>query len=613
MHRTFFILLTIITFTTLAQQRDSQLALEYYKNKEFEKASVLYYKLFNSEFVQSRAKIYFNYYIKCLIELEDFNTAEKTIKKQIKKYSSDLTYYVEWGCLYKLQNNPAKASEKYELAVKKIRPDQHQIIKLANAFISKREYEYAEKVYLKGRKMFSASGGYSFNFELATIYLYQRNYQKMIDEYLDLLNESENYLQSVQNRLQSAIYSDIDNSLTELLKNRLLKRIQSPYSQNRTIFSELLIWLYIQERDFEQALFQAKALDKRNKEDGKRLIALARLAASNNYYNEAIEAYKYVIEKGHNSNFYFPAKNEYLNTLYKKVINTVKYTREDILELEKIYINTINELGERINTVFLLKDLAHIQAFYLDKKTEALNRLEKTLSIQGLKPKQIAECKMELGDILLLSGDVWEATLFYAQVEKANKDNPTGHQAKFKKAKLAYYTGNFEWAQAQLDILKASTSKLIANDAFELSLLINDNTALDTSETAMQMYARAELLIFQNKDSLALLTLDSILYGNIGFIHSLDDEILFLKAKVMQKKQDYYKATEFLQDIIDNYSYDILGDDALFNLAEIYEQKFNNTEKAKELYKNMLETYPGSIYTVESRKRYRKLRGDVVD
>ena len=228
--------------------------------------------------------------------------------------------------------------------------------------------------------------------------------------------------------------------------------------------------------------------------------------------------------------------------------------------------------------------------------------------IPHLNKSDLAECKLEYADIMLLSGKVWTAILYYSQVEKSFKENPLGHEAKLRRAKIAYFQGDFEWAQAQLDVLKASTSKLIANDAMHLSLLITDNLGLDTSEIPLQIFARADLLFFQNRFSESIITLDSIL--NIYKGHSLTDEILFKKSEIHLKNNETEKAVAMLEKIETEFFYDILADDAIFALAEIYQKKLKDTEKAKSLYEKILLEFKGSIYSSEARKRFRKLRGD---
>lgn len=596
-----FILLFTISLNIFAQKDDdTQLALEYYRNKEYEKAADIYSKLFN----QTKQKVFYNYLTYCYLELKNYDEAEKLVKKEIKRTPEDLSLYVDYGFILKSQNLSKDAVEQYETALKKISSDQIQIFNLANAFISKREYEFAEQTYIKGQKLLKNS--YPFNLELANLYQIQRNYEKMIDEYLNLLLVSETYIQTVQYRLNNAIYSDSDSSLTITLKNSIIKKIQK--HPDVRILNELLIWIYIQEKDFEKALLYSKSLDKRNKESGERILSLARLALSNEDYKTTIDAYKYIVNKGYSSEYYLIAKNEYLSALYQKIIKTNIYTKQEILELEKNYLETLSELGEKASTISLIKELSFIQSFYLSKHEAAINRLENALLIPGVKFNDLSEAKLVLADIYLFSNDIWSAAIYYAQVEKSNENAPIGFEAKFKKSKLAYYSGDFLWAQAQLDVLKASTSKLIANDAFYLSSVINDNITIDTNSVPLQQFSSAELLIYQNMDSLAIQKLDSI--ENQFPTHTLIDDILYLKYKISLKNQNFNQAKENLEKIVINHSYDILADDAMFKLAELFQFKFNDNEKAMDYYKNLLIKYPGSIYVVEARKRYRELRGD---
>jgi tetratricopeptide (TPR) repeat protein len=269
------------------------------------------------------------------------------------------------------------------------------------------------------------------------------------------------------------------------------------------------------------------------------------------------------------------------------------------------------EYGENASTIGVMKYLAHLQAFYLDKSNEAISILNKTIVIPNAQPSAIAECKIELADILLFTGDIWEAKLLYSQVDKAFKNDPVGHMAKFKNAKLSFYIGEFQWAKAQLDVLKAATSKLIANDALQLSVLISDNIDMDSSTLALSYYSRADLLLYRNKVELALLTLDSIF--ELADWHPIFDEVWYKKAEIEIKKKDYESAALCLTKIIEEYPYDITADNALFLLADLNENQFLNKEKALQLYERLLEDYPASVFTVEARKRFRILRGDFTE
>ncbi len=580
--------------------KDRQLADQYMTNGEFDKAAVMYEKLYEKDDPQG---VYGNYYY-CLIQLRYFDVAEKLVKRAMKKYPDNPSYLVDLGYIYFNQGDLPKAHQQYDKAIKQLHPDQGIIIQLANAFANKQETDYAMNTYLEGRKLMK--GQYSFSFELAEIYYRKQDFQKMIDEYLNALSENNAYIQNVQNILQSRIANDPDGKKNDMLRQSLLRKVQK--SPDETIFSNLLIWLFIQQKDFESAFIQAKALDKRQHEDGGRIMSLGSLAASNLNYDAAIKCYQYVIEKGTESAYYISARMELLNTLNRKITESNTYIQADLLKLEKDYESTLSELGKSAETAPLIRGLAHLQVFYLDKTEDAINSLREAIAYSNIKPQYQAECKLELGDILLFTGDVWESSLLYSQVDLAFKHDELGQEAKFRNAKLNYYRGDFQWAQAQLDVLKSATSQLMANDALALSLLISDNTAMDTSTAPLMMYSHADLLSYQRKNDDALLILDSILILYPG--HTITGDVWFKKSKIMDVKRNFAEEDSLLKKIVDIYPEGVIADDAVFLRAELYENKLNDKAKAMELYEEILTKYPGSLYCVEARKRFRSLRGD---
>lgn len=598
---------TIITFPqeggSSSKSTDEQLAAQYFQNKEFEKAAYHYEKLFNKNPIDR----YYQNLLTCWIETENFNKAEKLIKKQQKRNPYALSYIVDLGYLYKREGKNDAAKKVWDKAIDGLSPNLNQIFELANAFKNRKEPDYALTTYLKGRKILK--GLYTFNFEIADIYAQKGDYTSMINEYLDVLLINEAYIQQVQNSLLRIYQNASEDKKNETLKTELLRRIQK--YPDKKIFAEMLIWIMMQEQDFNGALNQSIALDKRLKEDGARVFSLAHMAASNKQYDASSKGYQYIISKGKDNYYYSSAKIELLHVNFKKITEQAKYSKEELTLLEKKYVETLNELGKSGSTATLMRDLAHLYAFYLHQTDKAIAVLDEVIAMSRISPQLKAECKLDLGDILLLENDIWEASLLYSQVEKDFKYDELGDKAKFKNARLSYFVGDFKWALAQLDVLKGSTSKLIANDAMQLSLFITDNITIDTNEVPLQIYARAELLKFQNKLDDALKTLDSI---NIYFPgHSLADDILMCKASIYEKKQDYENALKMYETIYNGFGYDIYGDDALFRVAEIQQFVLNNQEIAKDLYQKLLMEFPGSIYVVESRKRIRQIRGDNIN
>lgn len=569
-------------------------------NGEFAKAITYYEEIYD----KTNNEGYYRELVELYPQVEDYRSAEKMIKKRLRNFPDRLHYQVDLGHIYEMQDDEKSAKKEYEDAIDEMSGNQNQARLLANQFNQYQLYSYTEQVYLAARKL--NKNDQLFRFELANAYAQQGKSSEMIGEYLNVLGSNRGYIQSVQNIFQRILHPDPEGKQMEDLRTQLLKRIQN--EPEKEVFAELLIWLYIQDKNFTGAYLQAQALDKRSNEKGKRLHSLAKLALSNKAYDAAEKSLNYVINLGDESPYYLSSKMLLVDVLKEKVTTTEKYAIENLEKLQSVYDKNISELGKSAYTLPLIRGKAELHAYYLNEVDTAIQILEDALNIDGLSEINRAEVKIDLADLLLLTNDIWEASLLYSQVEKAFKYDQIGETAKFKNAKVAFYTGDFNWAQAQLDVLKGSTSKLISNDAMHLSNLITDNIGLDSMPEPLEMYARADLAIFKQDYGQAEQILDSI--PKYFPASSLKDEVLFAHFKIEKAKRSFEKAATYLRKLIAEYGEDILGDDALFQLAKLEEEYLGNKEKAMEHYKQLITTYPSSLHVVECRKRYRMLRGD---
>ena len=581
---------------------DEQLAAQYFKNGEYDKAEVYYkklYKRYNDEF-------FYQYYIDCLLKLENFSEAEKTIFKRIKKEESPVLY-VHLGYVQKAAGDEKKALQTYGKAITELPPFQRHIEALANSFTDKGELEYVIRTYEKGRKLLN--GLYNYRFELAKVYNQRGDFDQALEEYLNALNEDESQIVKVKTDLLDVFAADQSGEKTGYFEEALVGRIQR--SASKDIYPELLIWHFEQQNEFKKAFMQAKALDRRNREDGARLVQFGHICKANEAYDLAIEAFQFVIKKGKGSYYYLSCKKDLVNTLYEKAVAGGEYTDEELLDLEKIFLATLDEFGRNGNVAQMMMNLAELYTFYIHDTQKGVDLLYEILELPGIQKKDLALAKIQLADALLFTGEIWETTLLYSQAEKMFKTDDIGRTAKLKNAKLAYYTGQFDWAQAQLNVLKAATSDFIANDALYLAMLIGDNSFMDSTYSALGIFARADLLLYQNKLDSVKLALDSIEKFHPG--HSLMDDILFKRGEMAERVKDAVKAVEYYHKVWKEYPDDLLADDAVYKMAQINEYSLDDSSKAMEYYQELLLNYPGSLYTVEARKRYRSLRGDLLN
>ncbi len=581
---------------------EEQLAMQFYQNREFDKAAGLFERIY-----EKKPSIFnYQYLFFCLVEIKEYGKAERLVKKCQRAEPDAPRYQVDLGYINYRSGHPDKSKKFYEDAVKKLSADQQQIFELANAFITRGEYEYAIRTYQKGKQLLNNT--YPFGFEMAGVFERMGDFTNAMEAYLDLLETNSSYMNTVQDRIQMILSFDVNNEKNERLRKILLARAQR--EPDKHCFAELLWWYSIQQKDFDIALIQAKALDRRLKENGEKLVSLANLAISNEKFDVAIACYQYLVLKGAAYSYYDYSRRELANTRYLKLISEPVPQKKQLELLEKEFQDILAKSGNNPDHISLIRNLAHIRAFYLGKPQDALDLLNKAIHMPGVPAAEQARCKIELADIMLFTDDVWEATLLYQQAYQDFKSDVLGQEAKFKNAKLSFYIGEFKWAKSQADILKAATSKLISNDAIALSLLISENYDPDSNTIALGLYARADLFNYRNEMDLALETLDSI--SRIFGEHPILQQVLFKKGEIKRKQGKYAEADSIFQLLVKEYPNEILADEALMQAAALNEGELKNPEKAMSLYQELLDQYPGSIFVPDARKQFRLLRGDKI-
>ena len=607
-----FLLLTLVCISSYSQQvqllgpssnqtlTTEKLAIQYYEQKAFEKANIYFDELFNKS-----AENWFSYYYKSLLAIKDYSKAEKITKKFLKEDKNNTFLYVRLGQIYKLQNNEKKEKEFYDKAIKDLIAFHPYVQNLATAFVEAGQYTYALDSYQKGR---NATPEYPYYFERAEVFKAMNDLKSMINELLDALEFKESDIELVKINLQNSLgYNEETGGFKNpLLKEELQKRIQK--NPDKIAFIEFLIFVQLQQKDFYGAFIQSKSLDKRLNEDGQRMYELAKLFVTNKQWSVSKQCFDYIILKGPSNLFFDASTIDKLSVEFLSLTESSLTQREAFISLEVNLLKANEKYKNSYLSSGLIKDIASLKAYYLDKSSEAIILLEDYLLNNSLEIQLKAELKLMLADIYLISGEIWEASLLYSQVEKDFKYEAIGQEAKFRNAKLSFYAGDFAWAKSQADVLKGATTKLISNDALDLSLIISDAIAVDTNEAPLKLFACADLMIRQHKYEEAIVKMDSInlLYSS----NTLGDDIYFKKAQIYMIQKKYKDVESMYKNILEYYPNELYADDAQFKLGELYEYYLSDKEKAKQIYQELLLNFSGSTYAVDARMRYRELRGD---
>ena len=583
----------------VAQDNQEQTAAYYYDHGEYEQAAQLYESLYK----RTSQKYYYQRLLSTYMELGEYRDALKLVERRQKNNPKDLYLYVDEGSVYLKQKEEKKALKCFDKAIEKLTSNLQPVQDLAMAFVNAGRPDYAARTYLKAREKTGNRLLY-FN-ELVGVYQAMGDYSAMTAEYFDLLDHQPGMISSVQVSMQRTLREAPDGKLAAGVKRELVNRVHE-HPDNRT-YLEMMIWFALQQKDFAFALEQAEAVDARFPEKGgQQVLRVAKIAQSNGALDVAADGYRHIQILGKESPNYFEARVGELEVEFAKINHNYRIDEKQMAALRQKYTTAFEELGKNENTVTLMRNYATLTGYHGGDAQAAADILDDILEMPRLKKQVRDEVKLELGDLLLFAGEVWDASLLYMQVEKANPNDVLGAMAKYKNAKLSYYNHDFKWANSQLRVLRASTSKLVANDAMELSLLISDNMEDDSTYTTLETFADADLMLYRGMLESAWEGYTNIETHNLS--HPLLDEVLMRKAQIRMKQARYTEADSLLQKVVDFYPYDITADDALMMMAELNEDKLGNKAKAMKCYEKLLLDYPNSLYADNARKRYNALK-----
>ncbi|MGC6431777.1 MAG: tetratricopeptide repeat protein [Jejuia sp.] len=590
----FLLILFCFVSTITFAQSDDLFAKEYFKNGDFEKALIEYKRLYN----QNKGNMM---YIKKIVEvhqqLEQYEEAESFLL-EIMNRTKYPVFYIYLGYNYQLQDNLEKANENYTKAINSlsINPDYSHLV--ARGFQDYALLDLAVSTYEKGMEL---KPKLNFNLALAQIYGEQGNIEKMMLNYIDYASGQPMSVSNIKRALNSFISEDSSAEANIILRKLLIKKIQQ---EPDVLWNEMLSWLFIQQKDFNKAFAQEKAIYTREPESLFRIIELGDIAKKENEDEIASTIFNYVVENAQDTDAKLKA---YYNLLQ---IETKVSSEENLESIKEKYLSLFETHGKFAQTLKLQIAYAHFLAFNMNETKNATAFLEETLKLP-LTDLEKAEIKLKLGDILLLQEKFNKALIYYSQIQRNVKNSTISQKARFKVAQASYYKGDFKWAESQLKILKSSTSQLIANDALDLKLLITDNKYEDSLQTALKLYAKADLLAFQNRNDEAISLLNKVLDAHKT--EPIVPQALFKQAQLFEAKQQFEMAASNYDLIVANYPDGVLIDNAIYNLAELYMRYLDEREKAKNLYKAIVFNHLDSIYFVEARKKFRRLRGDAIN
>jgi len=578
-------------FSLFCFSQNEQLAQYYFDKGDFEKAKISFEELVKETPQNGQ---YFQRTIDCYQQLQLFDIAEKSIRERLTKYKQG-SLLVELGYNFQLQRNEASAKKYYEEAIDRIKKNPNEVYGISAIFEKKVLLEQALKSYQVALELVPT---FNFNYQMALLYGQLGNTEMMISTFLTESFVNPQNTVVIQNQLARYMVDEGNSNFIETLRKALILKTQKDQD---VFWNHYLSWFYVQQKEFSKAFVQEKAIYRRNPESLSNIVNLGQLATEEDNPEAAVEILGFVLENAKDLELLVQAHSY----LIKMKIDGAKEKDFGAINTELIGLLKQYEISPFTLSLQLIQ--AHFVAFNLRKAEEGKAIIKKALDLQ-LNDYERAKAKMELADILLYEEKFNQALLYYTQIEDDLKNDEVAHEASLKAAKTSYFQTDFAWALKQFKELKAATSELIANDAMEYFLLINDNTVADSTQTALKQFAKGDYLLYQNRNQEAIIQFQMVLKNFKG--QEIEAVTLLRLGKIYENLGDYISALPQYQEIINHHADGIYVDEALYFSAEIENNKLHELDKAKPLYEKIIFNHQDSIYFVDARKKYRQLRGD---
>lgn len=596
----FFLFVSTFSFGQKEEDQNSFfLAETYYRQGEYEKATQIYKKLYDKS---SFNTTYLNRLISCYQQTDKFLVAENLLKERVQKNPTQSYLYVFLGYNFEKQQLNELAQTNYEKALNSLDDNTAYGGIIGRLFKDYNKLDYAITAYEKAMEKNESS---NYNFQIAQIYGEQGEFKKMFESYINLVDKNESYLDLIQRYASRYITDDAENETNILFRKTLLRKTASNPKKEWNI---LLSWLFAQQKEYGKALIQEKALYQREASDLSEIFSLGKLAFENKDYEAAKQCFHFIDEKS-----FLKEEKIDANLYLAKIAIATKNP-----ETANLFQNLFSKFGKNPQTIALQVEYADFLTFTKNEPLQATTILKEALTFSNSKFDK-GRIKLKLGDVLVFRGKFNKALIYFSQIQTQLKGSELAQQARFKVAQTSYFKGDFDWAKAQLKVLKGSTTQLIANDAVDLFLRITDNEPVDSIPSGLKQLAKAELLAYQNKNEEALQEISNLFSSKEILVNGLVpgeviyDDVLFLQAKLLIKQKKFLEAISSLEKIIAADNQGFLTDDIYYLMAETYNNNLNNIEKAKEYYQKIIFEHPSSIYLVDARKKFRKLRGDSIE
>ncbi len=603
MLKTIIAIILLFTSVCFSQNENNQYMLgkSYQQAGRYEKSKSIFEQLYqnnprNYQYFQSLNEIY--------LQLKDYNSSVSLIEARIKQ-KPDIQLYGLLGSTYYLMGDEQKAFEVWGNGLKNLPQSEINYRVIANFAIDRRAFDKAIDFLNEGKSI--AKNPVYFSLDLANLYSLTMQYKNAAEEYASILKKEPKQLQLVISRIFTYI------SKPEALPQTI--SIFEHYKDDENLsFEYILAKLYVEGKNYDKAFELYSDIDKKQNSRGAELFNFAQLLYSENQFDLASKVYNEIIERYPESSFASTAKLGYAKTMEAVVNNNFHrpdwkpFYKAEKFESDKInkVIAAYKELSELYpQTEIAYESLYRIGKIELNKKDnpEKAEQYFNQIVEESPLSKFAPDALISLGDIWILKGNLDKAENFFLKVMQGRATNDKVNYAKYQLARLNLYKTNFDEAKSKLNEILKNLKDNSANDAIELSLLLN-TTMNDSAD--LVIFSSGEFLAAQKKFNEAAGKYRSVSENPNAFMLKSLAELRVAEMELAVNNID--TTVTLLNKIADENEKNIYADKALYLLAKIYQFGVKDKVKAIKVYQKLLAKFPNSLYLDEARDEIKKLR-----
>lgn len=529
----------------------------------------------------------YNLLKQCYTELQYWPKLEALTNHFIEQSPDNPNYYTDLAqAIARQQGREDEAIEAYKEALSLVKGTAEPAANLIIQAMIKDAFEPAVLEYIDSIRTTDDSRPNAFGMMRGRVLENLRHYTDAADEYFRLLDVDSKVAVLAERRIYALLgFEESADTVAATLLN------QAQMEGNARSF-RILANFYIRKGDFDRAYDMALKQDSADGFKGHNLMIYMRACSESNAYAEMLRMGAYIRKNHADKPFVTDA---YL--YYCEALVGINRPKEAVVLLDSLYERTKVE-GVRADILYRLGRIYSEQLgdydtalAYMDSIAAKFNR-----GMIGIRARQ------EIGRIEIIRGRLSSARKVFAELAARNLSKDLAEAADYHIALIDFFDRQFDSSRAEYQRLMVDYPRgFYVNDALQ-TILVMDQAGEATE--LIDDYAGAVFYDFRRMIDSSVAEL-KLIADNEN--QAIADVALHRLAEIALARGDSTAAIEYSDKLIDGFPDSYYRAFGMKREADIYYERAETFDKARQMYRHLLEHYSDYPFISDVRKRMRQL------